>query len=126
MPMLDVAFVLSDPMLADDFNVVRRTDAIGADGRTAPGAQRIERLWGIVTQGDPADLMRAENGQFVPRTIMVVTAFRLQGAVRGYQPDIIEWGGTQYLVKRVYPYSAFGEGFWEAVAESMSATDGPQ
>ena len=125
-PMLDFSVVLCDPMLTDDFAVIRRPDTVGADGRAAPGADRIASLWGVVTQGDPADLMRAENGQYVPRTIMVATQFRLQGAVAGYQPDIIEWGGTQYLVKRVYPYSRFGAGFWEAVAESMSAMDGPQ
>ena len=126
MPMLDVSFVLSDPMLADDFAVIRRRDTVGTKGRTAPAETRIDCLWGVVTQGDPADLMRAENGQMVPRTIMVATQFRLQGEVTGYQPDIIEWDGTRYLVKRVYPYARFGAGFWEAVAESMSATDGPQ
>jgi hypothetical protein len=124
MPQLDVSFMLTDPMLADVFSVNRRSDVIGPNGRTTPtSVQVIPNLMGVITQQDPADLMREPDGQMMPRSIMVCTGFALRGVVTGAQPDIISWNGTDYLVKQVYPYSRFGAGTYEAVATSMNATD---
>jgi hypothetical protein len=124
MPQLDVSFMLSDPMLADCFTVTRRADVVGANGRTTPTIVDVfEGITGVVTQQDPADLMREPDGQMVPHSIMVCTCFALRGVVVGAQPDIITFNGTDFLVKTVFAYSRFGNGTYEAVATSMTATD---
>jgi hypothetical protein len=126
MPDLDVSFVIDDPMFSDTIVVTRRTDTIGTNGRTTQTLTTFPDINAVVTQQDPADLMRGEAGQVVPRLIFLASRFAFRGAVVGYQPDLVTWNGTDYLVKQTYPYSRFGEGFYEAVAESMTATDVPQ
>ncbi len=132
MPLLDVSFMTDDPMLADTFDVTRRLDVVGSNGRTTPTTeQTFTGVTGVVTQQDPADLMRRDDGQMVPRLIFVASSFAFRGASRlangtGYQPDQITWNGTVYTVKQIYPYSRFGAGTYEVVAESTSAMDAPQ
>lgn len=126
MPDLDVSFMTVDSMLSDTFDVIRRTDPVGTNGRTVPvNQQTFSGLTGVVTQQDPADLMRSEDGQMVPRRIFVAAPFAFRNASTGFQPDQIVWQGTTYTVVQAYPYSRFGAGFHEAVAESMNAVDAP-
>lgn len=123
MPALDVSFMLDDPMFSDDFTVTRRTDTVGANGRTVIVGSLIPDLSGVITQQDPADLMRGDDGQVMPRVIFVASKFRFRGPAPGYQPDVINWDGGQYVVKHVLPYCRFGEGFVEVIAESMTIID---
>lgn len=143
MPLLDVSFVTQDPMLADVFNVARRTDNVGLNGRTTPlVVENILAQVGVVTQQDPAELMRRDDSQLVPRRIFVASVFAFRGASKSldgltqYQPDRITWPvgpagetlpeTTVYTVTQVYPYSRFGRGIHECVAESQNAIDVPQ
>lgn len=127
MPDLDVSFMTADPMLTDSFNVLRRSDSIDARGRTTPSTvQTFLNLLGVVTQQDPADLMRRDDGQMVPRLIFIASTFAFRAESPGYQPDQIVWNGTTYTVKQIYSYSRFGQGTYEVVAESMNAVDSPQ
>lgn len=127
MPDLDVSFVVNDPMLADVFAVTRRTDVVDAFGRTNPVVDAVfPDLVGVITQQDPADLMRRDDGQMVPRKIFVASSFIFRGASVGYQPDVITWNGTEYTVTHVMNYSRFGNGLTEVVAESTVAMDSPQ
>lgn len=123
MPQLDVSFVLSDPMLADTFAVSRRVESVDAYGRRVVAAPvNYPLITGVVTQEDPADLMRRDDGQMMPRQIFVATKFQLIGVATGAQPDLITWNGATYTVRKVYPYSRYGQGIYEAVAEVMEAT----
>lgn len=124
--MLDVSWVVMDPMLADTFTVTRRASTIGSNGRATLSNTAYPNLIGVVTQNQPDALVRADDSQQVPRVITVVSKFAFRGAVAGFQPDLITWNGTDYLVKSVSPYSRFGAGFYEAVASSMTAADVPQ
>lgn len=125
MPQLDVSFMTTDPMLADSFDVTRNREVM-VNGRATVDPEPFFNVVGVVTQQDPAELMRREDGQFVPRRIFVATMFALQGAVLGYQPDIIHWNGSDYHVVEVFPYSRFGQGVYEVVASTQKATDVPQ
>jgi hypothetical protein len=123
MPLLDVSFVLSDPMLADTFSVSRRSESVDTNGRRVVDAPIVFPLVvGVITQEDPAELMRRDDGQMMPRQIFVASQFQLRGVATGIQPDLITWNGATYTVKRVYPYSRYGKGIYEAVAEVMEAT----
>lgn len=125
MPDLDVSFVLDDGMFSDGFTVTRRTDTIDAKGRTHSTDTLIPDLYGVVTMESPADLMRADSSQMMPRKIFVASRFRLRGPSTGYQPDVINWNGGNYTVVNVLPYTRYGEGFVEVIAESMVAIDAP-
>lgn len=132
MPGLDVSWVVSDPMLADVISVVRRQDVRGTNGRAVP---TVTETWpaitAVVTQQSPADLLRRDDSEIVPRRIFVASTFCFRGATRDAQglnwmPDLITWNGTQYLVTEVLPYSRYGVGIYEVIAESMTAVDVPQ
>lgn len=126
MPMLDVSFVTADPMLADTFAVRRQEQVITDKGRVETTDTLFENLTGVVTQQDPAELMKRDDGQFVPRSIFVASRFAFRNVVEGFQPDIIIWNGTEYWVRQVYSYSRFGTGMYEVVASSQTAVDQPQ
>lgn len=134
MPLLDVSWVTRDPMLADAFDVLRRQDVVGSNGRTVPTVvESFYDVVGVVTQQDAGMLMRKEEGQIIPRRIFVATQFALRGASRdgpplpdGFQPDLVVWNGTTYVVVDVMSYQRFGAGVTQATAESMAAVDVPQ
>ena len=123
MPMLDVSFVVSDPMLADTFDVTRNAETIDTNGRLVITTTLTKGVIGTVTQQDPADLLKRDDGQLVPRCIFIASTFAFRNAVTGFQPDTITWNGSNYKVKQVYPYSRFGQGIYECVAETFVATD---
>lgn len=125
MPQLDVSFMTVDPMLSDTFDVTRNREVL-VNGRVTLDTESFLDQIGVVTQQDPAELMKREDGQFVPRRIFVASMFQFYGAVEGYQPDIIHWNGTEYHVVQVFPYSRFGAGVYEVVAQSQKAMDQPQ
>lgn len=125
MPQLDVSFMTADPMLADAFDVVRRREVLVL-GRVTVTTQEFLDEVGVVTQESPSDLMKNTDAQFVPRRIFVASMFQFYGAVEGYQPDYILWNGSIYEVISVLPYSRFGAGTYEVIAESRKAMDIPQ
>lgn len=126
MPDLDVSFMTADPMLADTFTVTRYSDTVDQKGRTTPTlTQTFNNVVGVVTQEDPAELMRNPDAQMAPRKIMVCSTFAFRGVSTGFQPDRITYLGVEYTVLAVLPYSRFGGGTYEVIAESMHATDAP-
>ncbi len=136
MPLLDVSFVLDDPMFSDNMAVTRRTDTIDAKGRTTPTTSVVTQTFGVVTQESPADLMRRDDGQMMPRKIFVASRYAFRGVSPGFQPDVISWpvnadgsaraDTVNYTVTEVLPYSRYGAGFHEVVAQSGAAVDNPQ
>ena len=131
MPLLDVSFVVDDPMLSDVFAVQRRNDVIGDSGRPLPTVyQTFPKVRGVVTQQSPAELLRRDDSQIVPKRIFIATRFQIRGASRdergSYQPDWITWAGVVYTVEEVLPYSRYGRGIYEVIATSMNAMDRPQ
>lgn len=123
MPLLDVSEVLTDPDIATTFDVRRRAETVGTNGRSATSDTLFRNVVGVVTAIGPSDLERADGYQVTPRRISVVTKFRLRGEVTGFQPDVVVWRGSNYLVKAVDPYPQFGNGFVQAECSSMDKTD---
>lgn len=134
MPLLDVSDIVIDPDLADTFDVIQRPEAIDpATGRSSTGAVLNAGIVGVVTMQDPAELMRRDDSDSAPRLIFVASPFAFRGVSKEgsqqYKGDIIVWpqpgevGSTRYTVIKVYPYSRYGMGIHECVAESMNATD---
>lgn len=126
MPQLDVSFVVSDPMLADTFTVLRQTETVGATGRLTSTETSYPGIVGVITAQDPAELAMRDDGIMSPRNIFVATRFALHGPGPGHQPDIISYSGTKYKVKHLMAFSRFGRGTYEALAESFKAVDPDQ
>lgn len=117
MPSLDVSFVLTDPMIADTFDVKRRGSQVGEDGRVVPYERLIRNQKGVITQQDASVLMRAEDAQLVPKSIFIATRFQaMAGGTESHLPDLIIWDGGTYEVTSCLPYRKYGRGFYEVIA----------
>lgn len=125
MPNLDVSEVLLDPDIADVFDVVRRAEAVGDDGRATTKDSTYRNIIGVVTTAEPGAAEIKDDGQMMPRKISVVTLFRLRGPASGVQPDQIIIGGVTFTVTEVLPFTRFGRGFVEVVATSIAPTSRP-
>lgn len=134
MPWLDVSDIVMDPDLADVFNVVQRPETVDPNtGRASVTYVENYDVVGTVTMENPADLMRRDDSDSAPRLIFVASTFPFRNACtengQQYKGDVITWpqpgapGSTQYTVIKVYPYSRYGAGITECVAQSMNATD---
>lgn len=118
MPLLDVSFMVEDPMLADTFDVRRRYASIGMNGRVGVVPEEVfSDVAGVVTNDGAADLIRTEDGQRLPRRITICSRFQFIAADRHSQPDDVHWNGVIYTILESLPYSRFGSGFYEATAE---------
>lgn len=123
MPLLDVSFMIDDPMFSDEFKVMRRLNLVGTDGRLSADTsdEEFDDLNGVVTQQDPADLIRTEDGMTVPKRIFIASRFQFIAASPTNQPDEVTWNGVKYSIVNSLPYSRYGEGFYEAIAEFRGA-----
>ena len=125
---LDIATdCVLDPMLADKFNVIRRAETVDAHGRSTTVNTAFPNVVGVVNMAEDEQLLRQEfpEMQYATRVISIVCKFRLQTAVRGYQPDLVVWRGNSYVVRAVDPYPQYGNGFYEATASAIDLADTP-
>lgn len=124
MPSLDVNMVLTDPDLADTFDVRRCNEAVGGDGRVVQTFELVEGLVGVV-KWDTGKTQRGSDGAISPESIDVYTPFSLRDASFGYQPDVVLWRGAEYKVMKTNPNRHFGEGFTIGKCVSTRAMDNP-
>lgn len=123
MALLDVSSVLLDPDFGDFFHVIRRVQAVSSHGRVQTEDTDLGRIFGVITANSPSDLDRREDYQSMTRSISVVCQFYLRGETSGFQPDVLVWQGSRYLVKHVDAYPQFGKGFFQAECSSIEMTD---
>lgn len=121
MALLDVSAIVADPMFASDFELLHRALAPDGYGGGVPRITRREFLTGTVVPANPKLLQRREDGSYAERGIEVFA----QGRITHRPPaDVVVFDGESYLVTMAESYSAFGDGFWHAVAELMTADIG--
>jgi hypothetical protein len=126
MPDLDVSDAFG-PEMMDTFTVIRRVEVM-VNGRSTTTETPFKNVEGIVAPSSPDDLQRLPEGDYMNKALTIITPFRLQGPSPNYKADEIEWpvvSGNRYLVRVVDDYSAYGEGFIQAVAASIEAMDPP-
>jgi hypothetical protein len=123
---IDVSEVLFDPDLADTFDVIRKAEIVGENGRVTLNETRYPNVVGVVIPIQPTNLQRRDDGQMMPKRMTVVTMFRLRGPSNGYQPDDIIISGVRCTVIDLMPFTRFGAGFVEATVTSMSASNPPE
>jgi hypothetical protein len=125
MPLLDVSSVLLDPDFADRFNVIRREEGVSDKGRRILTLTTLANKYGVVCAASPNDLRRLPDGQTFDRVISVVSKFPFFGACVGYQPDLIQWRGSSFIVASLDPYPQYGQGFSQVIAVSIDLQDMP-
>jgi hypothetical protein len=118
--------ILSDPDFMDFFDLIRRKEVVDSFGRTSTVDKKYYRIQGVVLPASKSkdnDLDRMPNYQSTKRNIEVITSFRIYNQTKGYQPDIILWNDTQYIVNRLYSYNHYGPGFLIVECDSMERVD---
>jgi hypothetical protein len=119
--------VVLDPYLADKFTVTRRAEVVNlANGRSSTNDTVTPNVVGVVTMAEDESLLREQfpEYQYATRILSIVTKFRMQTAVEGYQPDKVTWRGDDYIVIRIDPYPQYGN-LYEAIVSSIDKTDAP-
>ena len=132
MPVIDVADLLTDPDLGDTFTVIRRLQAVGANGVVTNQVATYPGVVGVVGPTGDSSLQRLTDAQLMGKSVQVVTAFRLRGpAAEGalsWAPDLIVWpeGTTDtYVVADLQDYSRYGRGFVVATCATTTYVPAP-
>lgn len=130
MPMLDVSAALTNPYTLDKFDVQRRALATNNYGEPTITPTTINNVRGVVYPASPNDLRRLPEAQIMAQTIVVITRFALRGASKDgqaqeWEPDVVVWGGDNFLVIATNDYSQYARGFIYAICSSMDTTDAP-
>lgn len=129
MPSLDVNDAFGVEFL-DAIIVERRPETVDITGRSrTPGTTTITTS-AVVCQAGPNDLARLPESDSMGKVISIVTPFRLRGPAKdgsgqNWKPDVVRWLGGRFVVRLVEPYTGYGRGFVQALAESMTLIDTP-
>lgn len=124
MAIIDPGCVAASPFLTSFLQLIRRTETVGANGRSTFTSAAPVGVYGVVTMAGSSNVQRTENGVMQPRAISVVTRTRMRGVEQGGgQPDQLVWKGITFTVTGCDPYPQFGEGFYQVEALSEQAAD---
>lgn len=122
MPMLNPGIIVDSPFLSDEFQVIRKAETVGVNGRSTTSAKQF-CAHGVVTQAGRGDLERLDDAQRAEYVISVISQTQLRGPTPGAQPDHIKWAGTEFLVIKCLPYPRYGQGWYKILAASQTAID---
>lgn len=129
MPLLDVSDITVDPDFADTFTVTRRKETYDHGVLVPAVVATYNNVVGVIDMAGPDDLKRLPEGSYTGKIISIVTPFRLIASAKNgtdeLMPDTITWQGSDYTVIYLDPYTQFGSGQVEALAESKQAQDPP-
>lgn len=125
MPLIDVAELLTDPDFVEPITVIRRQQLISEQGRVSTVNQSYDGVLASVQPQSDAPMIRGPEQQNLPGLISVHTQFRIRGISPNYQPDLVVWNGTTFVVNKVFNWSHYGLGYVRAECSSMDSTDQP-
>jgi len=128
--MLDVSAALQNPYTLDSFSVLRRKQFVNNFGQTKIESERFDGVRGVVYPEGLNDLSRRAEVQTNAKSIVVITKFGLRSESKTvdqceYQPDVVVWNGSNFLVVRVEDYSKYARGFIKVAATSIDIVDPP-
>lgn len=122
MALLDVSFVLDDPLFRDDMTCVRVTQTVNNHGEAEQSEESFP-VSGVITDGEGALTSRDEDAERSPETLTFHTKTRLYTAREGMQPDMILFRGGKYEVKAVHNWSHFGGGYTRVELQAVTMLD---
>jgi hypothetical protein len=132
MPLMDVSEALNNPYTLDYFDVIRRAQLVNTSGEVGiPQPQIFSQVAGVVAPDNAPRLQRNPEAQIAGKILLVYTTFALRGQTQDgvpqdYQPDLVIWGGNQFIVVSVDDYSRYGTGFVKAVCDMMDMNAMPE
>jgi hypothetical protein len=124
MPLIDTSELLTDPDFVETVQVIRRAETISDQGRVSTQNVSYDVIASVQPQTDQP-MIRGPDQQNLPQLIQVISQWRLRGIAPGYQPDLVVWNGTTFVVNKVFNWSHFGLGFVMAECSSMDHLDQP-
>ena len=113
MPDIDVSDLLLDPDFTDTFTVTRQAQSVGTDGRAVIATQKFT-IQGVVTMGSMEPFEQTQESIQSRKSITVHSQFKLLDPTVGFSPDIVTYNDNQYLVRKAYDWSRYGQGFFAA------------
>lgn len=129
MPGIDLSIALTNPVTLDAFNVTRRPDTPNNFGESSVVPTTFSNVRGVVCQASPSDMRRLPEEERQLQAISIITRFALRGASndggQDYQPDLVTWAGSNYIVKHIQPYARYGAGFVQVIATLTDSAPAP-
>lgn len=129
MPMLDVSVALTNFYTVDTFSVIRRTEVVNGFGVSTVTPATTSGLYGVLYPSNEDDLKRFPDLQIQSKAITVITRFALRGEAETegteFQPDIVAWGGDNFVVRAMDDWSQYAAGFILAICTSINLVDQP-
>jgi hypothetical protein len=113
---------IRNPRFRNPFVVERRAETVGDDGFVSTSTRKYPTN-GVITAGGGGDLERGQDEQHMPKVLSVVTQFRLQGPAPGFQPDIIEFRGSRFVIVQLDDETQWGSGWVQAICHSIKHVD---
>jgi galactose-6-phosphate isomerase len=121
--------VLSNPLLLDTFNVVRRVETVNNSGESVQSLSASVGVYGVVKSiGDRLDRKAEEDSS--QKDLRIFTKFALRGESRDgvptdWKPDLIFWHGNNFIVKNVRDWGSYGIGYVAAECNSIELVSMP-
>lgn len=121
--------VLSNPLLLDTFNVIRRVETVNNSGESVLGVSATTGVYGVVKPiGDRLDRRADEDSS--KKDLRIFTKFALRGAARDgvptdWKPDLIFWHGNNFIVENVRDWGGYGIGYVAAECNSFELISSP-
>lgn len=130
MPLLNLSPVLASPMLQSTFTVLRRQQIVGNNGRASTQNTSVPGLTGIIYPSAKNELERFPNLQITGKALTVITSYPLRSAAetvdgKEWSPDLVQWGGSNFIVRTLEDWSQYSTGFVLAICESITLVDSP-
>jgi len=121
--------VLSNPLLLDTFNVIRRTETVNTSGESVLSLSASTGIYGVVKPiGDRLD--RKADDDTDQKDLRIFTKFALRGSARdgaptNWKPDLIFWHGNNFIVINVRDWGAYGIGYVVAECNAIDVISAP-
>lgn len=128
-PQIDVSIALTNPYTLDYFTVHRTKEIINQFGESHPEVLFINCVPGVVYPKGANRLMRRPEAEVQAKTIEVITRFALRGESEcqgtSFQPDVVKWNGSHFLVTEVEDYANFASGHVKCTCTARDIVDRP-
>ena len=118
---LDMSEAFDDSIMST-FQVIRRSESLVL-GRSQISEFTFDDVMGTVCAASPNDLLHIPEASSFSRALSIVSEFVFKGVEAGFQPDMVLWRGSRYLVKHIDLYPEAGDGFYQIIAVSTESLD---
>jgi len=121
--------VLSNPMLLDTFNVIRRIETVNNNGESVLSLSATTGVNGVVKPiGDRLDRKADEDSS--QKDLRIFTRFALRGSARdgvptNWKPDLVFWEGNNFTVVNVRDWGRYGVGYIAAECNALELVSTP-